>query len=52
MSLEGKALYSQSEINQNITSSTNNNDDEQAIWTPQQIEEVWNKGEIINNFNP
>ncbi len=51
MSLEAKALYSQNEINQNITSSTNN-EEEETIWTPQQIEEVWNKGEIINNFNP
>lgn len=36
------------------TSITNNNStvNDEATWTPQQIEAVWNKGEIIKNYNP
>lgn len=41
-------------ISKNISDgSTNSHNESQAIiWTAQQIEEVWNKGEIIDNFNP
>ncbi len=36
------------------TTSTNNNNtvNDEATWTLQQIEAVWNKGEIIENYNP
>lgn len=53
MSLEMKPPYFQNEINQKTEPLlTQTNNDEQQIWTAQQIEEVWNKGEIVNDFNP
>lgn len=54
MSAEMKILYDQNEIFQQepVVTTPTNNDEQQIIWTPQQIEEVWNKGEIINHFNP
>lgn len=52
MSAEMKPLYFQNEINQKIEPLAQTTNDEQQIWTAQQIEEVWNKGEIVNNFNP
>ncbi len=52
MSLKMKTLYFQNEINQKTEPLTQTNNDEQQIWTAQQIEEVWNMGEIVNNLNP
>lgn len=35
-----------------ITNTNNTSINDEANWTSQQIEEVWNKGEIIDNYNP
>lgn len=35
-----------------ITSTDNTSVNDETTWTSQQIEEVWNKGEIIENYNP
>ncbi|WP_425381434.1 hypothetical protein [Spiroplasma endosymbiont of Polydrusus pterygomalis] len=34
------------------TTTTNSTVNDEATWTSQQIEAVWNKGEIIENYNP
>lgn len=52
MSVEMKTLQFENKINQKTENLTETNNDEKEIWTAQQIEEVWNKGEIVNNFNP
>lgn len=44
-------LHLQNEINKETVSSIHDNN-EKISWTSEQIEEVWNKGEIINNLNP
>ncbi|WP_339048101.1 hypothetical protein [Spiroplasma endosymbiont of Colias croceus] len=43
------------QTNNSSNNSTNNSSNvvnSEVTWTPQQIEEVWNKGEIIDDYNP
>ncbi len=36
----------------NSSNNSSNVVNSEVTWTPQQIEEVWNKGEIIDDYNP
>lgn len=48
-------LSNQPIANNNVTSLQNPQTSvmkNETLWTDQQIEDVWNKGEIISNFNP
>lgn len=50
---QSKLLDNQVTSNPNPVQTNNNTVvNSEIIWTPQQIEEVWNKGEIIDDYNP
>ncbi len=51
---QSKLLDNQVTSNPNPVQTNNSSNvvNSEVTWTPQQIEEVWNKGEIIDDYNP
>ncbi|MBP1525147.1 MAG: hypothetical protein H9Q67_01380 [Spiroplasma ixodetis] len=51
---QSKSLDNQVTSNPNPVQTNNSSNvvNSEVTWTPQQIEEVWNKGEIIDDYNP